>query len=100
MKKKKVMIEKIFGKSVNSLLVLCLFCFSCSSDGGEEEFPPATYSVSGKVEKGPFVSGSTITVQPMDERLQVMGEMYSTTINDDLGNFTLGSKEFLPLMQN
>lgn len=94
MKKKKVMIEKIFGKSVNSLLVLCLFCFSCSSDGGEEEFPPATYSVSGKVEKGPFVSGSTITVQPMDERLQVMGEMYSTTINDDLGNFTLGSKEF------
>ena len=93
---KKVMFEKT-SKNVfllNSLLFLCISSVSCSSDEGGEELPPASYNVSGKVEKGPFVSGSTITVQPMNERLQVTGEMYSTTINDDLGNFTLGSKEF------
>ena len=93
---KKVMFEKT-KKNVfllSNLLFLCVFTASCSSDEGAGEFPPASYNVSGKVEKGPFVSGSTITVLPMNERLQVMGEMYSTTINDDLGNFTLGSKEF------
>lgn len=92
---KKVMFEKT-SKNVfllNSLLFLCVCTVSCSSDEGAGD-SPVSYNVSGKVEKGPFISGSTITVQPMDDRLQVMGEMYSTTINDDLGNFTLGSKEF------
>lgn len=75
-------------------LFLCVGATSCSSEEDDEVFTPATLTVSGKVEKGPFVSGSTITIQPMNEDLQVMGTMYSTTINDDLGNFVLGSKEF------
>lgn len=93
---KKMMFEKA-KKSIfllNSLLFLCVCTVSCSSDEGTNEILPVSYNVSGKVEKGPYISGSTITIQPMNERLQVMGEMYSTTINDDLGNFTLGSREF------
>ena len=51
---------------------------SCSDDSGmENDFEPKTYNVLGKVEKGPFVSGSTITIQPMDGNLQVLG---STTV--------------------
>ena len=93
---KKMMFEKA-KKSIfllNSLLFLCVCTVSCSSDEGTNEILPVSYNVSGKVEKGPYISGSTITIQPMNERLQVTGEMYSTTINDDLGNFTLGSREF------
>lgn len=69
---------------------------SCSEkdDIFEEPFEPQTYDVCGKVEKGPFVSGSTLTIQPMDSKLQVLGSMFSTAITDDLGNFMLGSKEF------
>ena len=57
-------------------------------------FRSKTYNVLGKVEKGPFVSGSTVTIQPMDGNLQVLGSLYSSTIQDDLGNFSFGSKLF------
>ena len=68
---------------------------SCSKDNSlEDDFQPATYNVLGKVEKGPFVSGSTITIQPMDGSLQVLGSLYSATIQDNLGNFSFGSKLF------
>lgn len=78
------------------LVAICSLSYSsCStSNSGEEEFTPQTYNVSGKVEKGPFVSGSTITIQPMDSKLQVLGSMFNTTILDNIGNFTFGSKEF------
>lgn len=65
---------------------------SCSDK--DEVFTPRTFVVQGKVEKGPFVSGSTISIQPMDNKLQVIGSTYNTVISDDLGNFVFGSKEF------
>ena len=59
---------------------------SCSENGIEEggKYQPKDYSVKGKVEKGPFVSGSTINLQPMDEKLQPFGSTFSTTITDHL----------------
>lgn len=86
-------------KHVRNLLA-CLFVsfaiVSCSEkdDIFDEPFTPQTYDVQGKVEKGPFVSGSKISIQPMDSKLQVSGSMFNTTITDDLGNFMFGSKEF------
>ena len=68
---------------------------ACSDgDGLKEDFKPTTFNVLGKVEKGPFVSGSTITIQPMDGDLQVLGTLYSSTIQDDLGSFSFGAKLF------
>ena len=77
-------------------LIVSIGFTSCSEkdDIFEEPFEPQTYDVCGKVEKGPFVSGSTLSIQPMDSKLQVLGSMFSTAITDDLGNFMLGSKEF------
>lgn len=78
------------------LFATIAFSLSSCSDKNtmENDFEPKTYNVLGKVEKGPFVSGSTITIQPMDENLQVLGSLYSATIQDDLGNFSFGSKLF------
>ena len=73
---------------------MCFFAFSCSDDNSGGTYEPQTYNVSGKVEKGPFVSGSTITMQPMDSKMQASGESYSATITDNAGNFTFGSKLF------
>ena len=77
-----------------ALAALCFFAFSCSDDNSGGTYEPQTYNVSGKVEKGPFVSGSTITMQPMDSKMQASGESYSATITDNAGNFTFGSKLF------
>lgn len=46
---------------------------------------------SGFVQKGPFVSGSQITIQELDNTLTPTGDVYQTTINDDFGSFSLNS---------
>lgn len=74
-------------------ICIALMITSCDKLGGES-FTPQTYDVQGKVEKGPFISGSDISIQPMDADLQVTGSMFNTAITDDLGNFVLGSKLF------
>ena len=73
--------------------VTCFAFQSCSEDekGG---YTPVNYNVNGKVEKGPFVSGSTIDIQPMDANMQPLGSIYSSTISDNTGSFSFGSKEF------
>lgn len=75
-------------------LTLCVAFISCEEENGVEGFTPKEYNVSGRVEKGPFVSGSAITIQPMSEQMQALGSMYASTIQDHLGNFTFGSKIF------
>ena len=76
-----------------SILALCVAFTSCEEDNGND-FAPQTYNVTGKVEKGPFVSGSEITIQPMSGQMQALGTMYTSTIQDHLGNFSFGSKLF------
>lgn len=82
-------------KNINCLFIsiLCTFALVSCNDI-EEAFMPQSYDIQGKVEKGPFISGSDISIQPMNGKLQVLGNIYSTYITDDLGNFILESKEF------
>lgn len=75
------------------IAVLGFMAFSCN-DSDDGTYATQTYNVSGKVEKGPFVSGSTITMQPMNANMQASGETYISTIQDNTGNFTFGSKLF------
>ena len=78
------------------LFTAIAFSFAACSEDNDlgNVFEPKTYNVLGKVEKGPFISGSNITIQPMDGNLQVLGSLYSATIQDNLGNFSFGSKLF------
>lgn len=77
-------------------IVVIISIISCNNhnESPDEPYTPQTYAIQGKVEKGPFISGSEISIQPMNAKLQVFGDMYRTTITDDIGNFVLGSKEF------
>lgn len=86
-------------KKISHLLLtlsIALFAISCEQGDptGKEEYSPTTYDIKGKVEKGPFVSGSNVSIQPMDANMQVVGEMYNVPITDNVGNFMLGSKVF------
>lgn len=79
-------------------ILLCIFliglCSCIKKDYYSETFKPTDYTVSGKVEKGPFVSGSTITLQPLDSKLNVIGTSYPATIGNNDGSFTFGSQKF------
>ena len=82
-------------KYVTTWLLACVALTACDDNGGPDDIiNTQKYDLQGKVEKGPFVSGSTLSIQPMDESLQVLGSMYNTTIVDNMGSFMVGSKEF------
>ena len=69
-------------------LIGLLVISSCSKDntGG-------TFSFSGKVQKGPFVTGTTITVNELNENLGQTGRSFTTTITSDDGSFSLSNIE-------
>jgi len=66
---------------------LTLLLWGCNF--GESQ---STYVLSGQIQKGPFVSGSTIKIQELDSSLSPTGLTYETTTNDDFGSFSISSK--------
>jgi hypothetical protein len=75
---------------VNHLFYLAgVFCFfaSCENDSGEDENFVRKEIFSGYVQKGPFISGSSVSVFELDINLDQTGRNYSTTIIDNSGNF-------------
>lgn len=66
---------------------------ACEKNPSDEPFK-GTFKVSGTVEKGPFVQGSTINMQTMDDKLHSTGKTFMETIKDDAGTFDFGSQEF------
>ena len=77
---------KIFALSL-ALIGLLTFT-SCTKEkvGG-------TFSFSGKVQKGPFVTGTTITVNELNESLGQTGKAFTTSITSDDGSFSLSNIE-------
>ena len=76
------------------LIISALFLSITSCDdklGNEDNFEPTDYTVKGKVEKGPFISGSTINLQPMNVKMVPTGSTFSTTIADNAGNFAFNT---------
>lgn len=81
---------------IYSIIIVAIILSSCSKGENSTDFNLAqkTYKVSGKVEKGPFISGSTITIQPMNDNMQMLGESYSTIIQNNAGYFEFDPKSF------
>lgn len=50
------------------------------------------YSVNGKIQKGPFTQGTSITIQALDENLNPTGKNYHTQTVDDAGSFHINNQ--------
>ncbi len=70
-----------------SLLAMLAFV-SCESFGGDD-VTEVSYAISGAIQKGPFVQGSNITIQPLNKNLKPIGQMYTTQTTNDAGMFEL-----------
>lgn len=73
-----------------SLIILSACSDKNDEPGGGEISQSGKYTLSGKVEKGPFVRGSSISVQPLNDSLNPVGTVFNSEISDDAGNFNLG----------
>lgn len=70
---------------VAAAIVLFAGC-GASSPTSPAQIPTA---IEGYIQKGPFILGSTVYVQELDDRLIPTGKTYFTTTSDDLGAFSL-----------
>ena len=73
-----------------ALAIITAVACNPENNPGNDSPKPADYKVSGKVEKGPFVSGSTINLQPLDAKYNAVGTNFHSEIVDNAGNFSLG----------
>lgn len=71
-------------------LAMALALVACEKNPEEVTTQTKDYSVSGLVEKGPFVSGSTLNLQPLSEEFTPVGTNFHTDITDNDGSFNLG----------
>lgn len=72
-----------------SLALIGILAFtSCT-----KETTGGTFSFTGKVQKGPFVTGTTITVNELNENLGQTGRSFTTSITSDDGSFSLNNIE-------
>ena len=62
---------------------------SSSAPDSTEPAPTRTVQLSGAIQKGPFITGSTTTVSNLDALLNPTGTVYSTATSDNLGHFEL-----------
>lgn len=61
------------------------------SDGGGSTPTPQTYTLSGRVQKGPFATGSAIAVNETSASLNPMGKVYNVQTSNALGDFTVST---------
>ena len=82
------------------VVFLVIFLSACREEtstdqagGGTEVGNPGRYEIAGYVQKGPFILGSQIDIEELDENLNPTGITFTTETNDDIGSFAI-TQEF------
>ncbi len=70
-----------------------LFLFSCEKESPDKAHPVSIDKLSGLVQKGPFLNGTSITVAELKSDMGQTGKNFSTQISDNLGSFELKQVE-------
>lgn len=77
---------------------------SCTSEKTDTEQPVEFKSLSGTVQKGPYLMGTLITVSELDRHLNPTGKNFYTQITSNSGNFATGEidlkSQYVELLAN
>ncbi|WP_170932529.1 BspA family leucine-rich repeat surface protein [Belliella buryatensis] len=76
-------------------LILLLFLGSCESEEPTPDKPQIIKKekISGFIQKGPFVSGTTVTMNELNSQLVQTGKVFTSTIINDMGLFEVNNIE-------
>lgn len=73
--------------------VCFIFFLSCEKDTTTpDDINPVRMGLNGVVQKGPFITGSSIQIQELNENLSPNGISYNVSTEDNFGLFTLESE--------
>ena len=82
--------KKLF--TILSLIATLVFV-GCTDNGGDgiedNNDYEGSYSINGSIQKGPFIQGSSITIQPLNNKLNPTGQMFTTQTTNDAGLFSM-----------
>ncbi len=67
---------------------------SCNDESNTTDVVPTTFSVSGRVQKGPFINGTSISISELKKDLTQTGKNYSAQIMDNKGSFEINEVTF------
>ena len=92
-----IVIKKCMMKIIKSIFAACVIsmlvsCGGGGGGGGGNSAPIVTsgsFSMSGQIQKGPLLLGSTVWITELDANLNSTGKTYITQTKDDLGNFVV-----------
>ena len=56
---------------------------------GDDNVVGGSYDINGAIQKGPFVLGTNITIQPLNDNLKPIGQMFATQTINDAGLFEM-----------
>lgn len=76
-------------KSIIVLLGMIFISISCQKE--DSNFKSVQVGMTGVVQKGPFITGSSIIIQELDNTYIPNGTNYFTSTIDDFGSFSLNS---------
>ncbi|PWJ43710.1 LamG-like jellyroll fold domain-containing protein [Sediminitomix flava] len=85
------------GRHFLFFYLFSLTLFSCTEKYNTQKV--YDYQVRGLVQKGPYVSGSPITIQELDENFIPTGLSFNTIIQDDFGSFAIRPKISSPFIE-
>lgn len=74
-------------KSSYYYFLICLSVIFSSCQKGNENTNERDYEINGFVQKGPFIQGSSITIQELDEDFNPTGTVFLTDTSNDFGAF-------------
>jgi hypothetical protein len=86
---------KTYNVKTIAALFITWFAIVCTLVSCEKKEPKITYKkdLTGFVQKGPFLNGTTITVAELNDDLSQTGKTYSEEILDNKGTFILNNLE-------
>ncbi len=82
-------------KTLESLKVIFLLCLGfvilsgCEKENPDKPHPVSLEKLSGQVQKGPFLNGTSITIAELNADMGQTGKNFSTQISDNRGSFEL-----------
>ncbi|MEJ2105432.1 MAG: hypothetical protein P8X47_12800 [Ignavibacteriaceae bacterium] len=80
------------------LLLSFVFMISCHNENEQNPFetqPVQKKKISGFVQKGPFISGSSISINELKSDLSQTGKTFNTQILDNKGSFEINNIELI-----
>lgn len=82
--------KTILKSAFYCLMILLIFSCETSPETADEK----TVDLSGHIQKGPFINGSSISFYELKEDLSPTGLSYNTQILDNSGNYELNGVDF------